>query len=248
MTKTFINPTYFQYIMAKTKVAKKLWHPIVAPKIFRNIALGETIVYDPEKIVGKKLSQNLMTLTNDVKRQNIKINFEVTKVEDNKAHTEIIGYDMVQSSVKRLVRRDINKIDMSFTCTTSDKKTIRIKPILITRSATSNSVVTKIRKNAQEYLVNHISKMSYDNFTNDLIGHKLQSGLKVILNKIHPLRICEIRSMHIVKSDDVSTANKENPQKEAVKQESKEESKVEEKKPESIEESKVLKKEEVQAA
>lgn len=235
--------------MAKTKVAKKLWYPIVAPKIFRNIALGETIVYNPEKIMGKRLSQNLMTLTNDVKRQNIKIKFEVVKVEDNKAYTEIIGYDMVQSSIKRLVRRNIHKIDMSFTCATSDKKTIRIKPILITRSNASNSVATKIRKNAQEFLVNHISKISYDNFTNDIISHKLQSSLKVVLNKIHPLRICEIRSMYIVKSDNLGSVKEKTPQKEAIKQESKEEAKVEEKKTESVEEVKVLKeKEAVQTA
>ena len=234
--------------MAKTKVAKKKWYPIVAPKIFRNVILGETIVYEPEKMVGKGLSQNLMILTNDVKRQNINISFEIVKVVNDKAFTEISGYNMVQSSVKRLVRRNINKMDLSFTCTTSDKKIVRIKPLLITRSATSNSVATKIRKNAQEFLTKYIASMTYDNLTNDMINHQLQSTLKANLNKVHPLRICEIRSMHIVKLQSPEAKEKVTKKKE-VKQESKKEAKVEEKKEERVEESKVVKeKEAVQAA
>ncbi|MAE42930.1 hypothetical protein CMO93_04105 [Candidatus Woesearchaeota archaeon] len=230
--------------MAKAKTLKKEWYPIIAPKIFRNAVLGETVVYEPEKMVGKGLSQNLMTLTNDVKRQNIKINFEIVKVENGKAFADITGYEMVQSSVKRLVRRNINKMDLSFTCNTSDKKTIRIKPILITRSAASGSVATKIRKNAQELLIKHIGSMTYDNLINDLISHKLQSTLKANLNKIHPLRICEIRSMHIVKVQSPEAKEKEKTvKKKEVKQEIKVETKVEEKKAEKVEESKIVKEE-----
>ena len=164
--------------MAKTKVLKKKWYPIVAPKLFRNVILGETLVYEPQQMIGKGVRQNLMNLINDVKRQNININFEVVNVENDKAFTNIVGYNMVQSSVKRMVRRNINKIDMSFICSTSDKKNIRIKPLIITRSATSGSVGSKIRKKTQDFLTKYISSISYDNFANDLISHKLQETLK----------------------------------------------------------------------
>ena len=56
--------------MAKAKVIKKEWYPILAPKIFQNTVLGETYVYEPEQMVGKGITKNLMNLTNDVKRQN----------------------------------------------------------------------------------------------------------------------------------------------------------------------------------
>jgi len=126
-------------------------------------------------MVGKSITQNLMNLTNDVKRQNININFEIVNVEDGKAYTNLVGYSMVQSSIKRLVRKNINKIDMSFTCSTSDKEKIRIKPILITRSAVSNSIVARIRRETQEFITKNIGSISYDNFINDIISHKLQS-------------------------------------------------------------------------
>lgn len=184
--------------MVKAKIIKKEWYPILAPRIFQNVVLGETHVYEPEQMIGKGITKNLMSLTNDVKRQNINLNFEIVDVQNGKAFTNLIGYYMVQSSIKRLVRKNIEKIDMSFSCKTSDNKNLRVKPLLITRAGTTGSVATKIRKNAQDFIVKYISSISCDNFVNDLVSHKLQSSLKKELSKIYPLRVCEIRSMEIM--------------------------------------------------
>jgi len=184
--------------MVKAKIMKKEWYPILAPKIFGNVVLGETPAFEPGLMLGKGLTKNLMSLTNDAKRQNININFEIINVQNGKAFTDVVGYYMAQSSIRRLVRRNVEKIDMSFSCKTSDNKNLQVKPILITRSATTGSVAAKIRRNAQDFIVNYIGKITYDNFVNDIVSHKLQSYLKKGLNKIYPLRICEIRSMEIV--------------------------------------------------
>jgi ribosomal protein S3AE len=184
--------------MAKTKVLKKEWYPILAPKIFGSAVLGETYVYEPEQMLGKTITQNLMNLTNDVKRQNINLNFEVVTVQNGKAFTNIVGYNMMQSSVRRLVRRNIEKVNTSFLCKTSDNKNLQIKPLLITRLATKGSVGAKLRKNTQDFLVKYIGAISYDNLINDLVNHKLQNSLRKESNKIYPLRVCEIRSMEIV--------------------------------------------------
>jgi|TARA_Y100000310_G_C20627282_1_gene786637 ribosomal protein S3AE len=203
--------------MAKSKVAKKEWYPILAPKLFRNGVLGETHVYEPEKIMGKRLKQNLMNLTNDVKKQGINVSFEVTSVEKDRALTEIIGYKMVQSSIRRFVRRNVGKIDMSFTCSTSDKKKLRIKPLIVTRMAVVGSIATKIRKNAKDYLIKHIGNSTYDVFVGDLINHSLQGTLKKHLSKVYPLRICEIRSMEVI-SITPHSETEEEAQKNMIKQ------------------------------
>ena len=206
--------------MAKTKVAKKEWYPIIAPKIFRGAVLGETPVYEPDKMIGKSMSENLMNLTNDVKKQNIKVVFEIVNVENNRALTEITGYKMVPSSVKRLVRRNIEKVDMSFSCSTSDNKKIRIKPLIITRFAVSSSVGAKIRKNAEEFITKYVQGITYDNLANDLITHNLQDSLRAGLNKVYPLRVCEIRSMYVFKATREESAPK---QEAAVKKKAKQE-------------------------
>ena len=184
--------------MAKAKVIKKEWYPILAPKIFGNVILGETHVYEPGQMIGKCMTKNLMSLTNDVKRQNINVNFEVISVQNNKAFTNVVGYYMVQSSIRRLIRRNIEKINISFLCKTSDNKNLQIKPLLITRFAVTGSLGARIRKNTQDFLVKYIGAISYDNFINDLINHKVQNSLRRETNKIYPLRVCEIRSMEII--------------------------------------------------
>ncbi|MBW2976171.1 hypothetical protein KY347_01845 [Candidatus Woesearchaeota archaeon] len=184
--------------MAKTKLSKKQWYSIIAPKIFGSVVLGETYVYEPEQMVGKGITQSLMNLTNDVKRQNININFKVFEAKNDKAFTNIVGYHMVQSSIKRLVRRNSEKIDSSFSCKTADNKSLQIKPFLITRSPVKGSVATKIRRTAKDFLVRYAGAVSYDNLINDLLNHKVQSSLKKELNRVYPLRICEIKSMEIV--------------------------------------------------
>jgi len=205
--------------MVKAKIMKKEWYPILAPKIFQNTVLGETPVFEPGQMLGKGLTINLTNLTHDVKRQNININFEIVNVENGKGFTEVVGYNMVQSTIRRLVRKNIEKIDMSFSCKTSDNKNLRIKPLMITRSATTGSVAAKIRRNAQNFIVDYIGKISYDNFVNDLVSHKMQSYLRKDLSKIYPLRICEIRSMEIVDLEKKKKAQSE--AKAGIKPESK---------------------------
>src|SRR3989338_9841714 len=96
------------------KLKKKQWYPILAPKQFDNVVIGETLVAEPSAMIGKTLSHSLMNLTNDVRRQNVNIHFKIVEVEGDKAKTNITGYEIVPSSVKRFVRRNSEKMGTSF--------------------------------------------------------------------------------------------------------------------------------------
>ena len=175
------------------KLKKKQWFPIIAPKQFQHVVLGETLVFEPNQMLGKTLSHSLMNLTNDTKRQNISIHFKVVEIEGDKAKTSITGYKIVPSSVKRFVRRASEKMDISFTCDTSDNIFLRIKPLIVTGGGVKGSAASKIRNRAIAFLAKTIKKMTYDEFVNDLIIHKIQSMMRENLNKIYPLKVCEIR-------------------------------------------------------
>ncbi len=241
--------------MAQTKsskVRKKKWYPLLAPRIFRNVVLGETLVYDQDAIMGKTITQNLMNLTGDVKKQNISMDFVVNRIEDGKAHTEIIGYHMIPTSVKRLTRRNSEKIDLSFSCHTVDGKHIRIKPLIFAISSTKGSVGAHLRKTAQDYLIKTIKKMTYDSLVIDLINHKFQYSLKDNIKKIYPVRVSEIRDMHLEtekkqeeeKVTEKTTSKKDEEKPKELKKESKEETS---KKPEKEEAKEATNKEEEKA-
>ncbi len=176
-----------------TKLKKKQWYPITAPPQFDNVVLGETFVYEPSAIIGKTLSCNLTSLTNDAKRQNTNIHFKVIEFDGSKANTAIMGYEMMLSSVKRFVRRNSEKIDLSFTSETADNVLLRVKPLIITRGDVKGSIAAKLRNNAMNFIAKTVKKITYAEAISDLMSHKMQDAMKASLNKIYPLKVCEIR-------------------------------------------------------
>ena len=198
------------------KLKKKQWYQIIAPKQFEEGVLGETLVSDPQMMLGKALSHNLMNLTSDPKRQNINIYFKVVSVEGGKGLTSIVGYEIIPSSVKRFVRRNSEKMNLSFECETADNMLVRIKPLVITKADVKGSVAAKMRNVIVQNLIKTIKKTNYNELMNDVITHKLQSELRAGLNKMYPLKVCEIRYLGIVQRE------KSHEAKEEVKVEAKE--------------------------
>lgn len=179
------------------KLKKKQWYPILAPQQFNNVVIGETIVGDPQSMIGKTLTHSLMNLTNDMKRQNINIHFKVDRVENDKAITSITGYQLTASSIKRFVRRNSEKLDISFDCETADNVHLRIKPLIVSKTPVKSSVAKKLRNDIIEFLMKTISKITYEELLNELISHKIQAMMRESLNKLFPLKVCELRYVGI---------------------------------------------------
>ena len=179
------------------KTKKKQWYPILAPKQFDNVVIGETLVHEPSAMLGKTLSHSLMNLANDVKRQNINIHFKVVEIEENKAKTAITGFQIIPSSVKRFVRRNSEKMDLSFTCETSDNVLLRVKPLIITKGDIKGSVAAKLRNYAVQFLIKTIKKMTYDEIIDSIISHKLLEMMMASFHVIYPLKVCELRYVGI---------------------------------------------------
>jgi len=191
------------------KLKKRQWFNIIAPKQFENAVIGETLVYEPQQMLGKTLSHSLMNLSNDPKRQNINIHFKVIAIEGDKGMTSIIGYEIVHATVKRFVRRNSEKMDLSFNCDTADNVYLRVKPLVVTKGSVKGSVAAKVRHNIISFLTRIIKKMTYDEVINEMIMHKLQSSMRAALNKIYPLKVCEIRYIGIEARDKPQEAQAE---------------------------------------
>ena len=177
----------------EVKVKKKYWYSILPTANFRIPEIGETLTSDPLKLVGKTVAMSGMDLMRDPKKQNIKITFKITEIKDNKALTEIKSYQILPSSIKRMMHPEKNKIDDSFKTETKDNIQVRVKPVIITRAKTSRAVLSKIRKNSEEFLKAAIKRQSYQEVINSLLEAKLQTQLREHLKKVYPLAVCHIR-------------------------------------------------------
>jgi len=190
------------------KPKKKSWFEITAPAMFSTQKVGEIFLADAKQAIGRSMKINLMSLTNDPKRQNISMSLKIEDYRDGKLTTSVIGYNTSPSSIKRLVRRGRDRVDNSFTCTTKDAYKIRVKPLLITTTNTNQPVLSVLRKNAEALFKEYAIKTDYDTILNEMISHKIQSQLKRQLKKIQPLRVCEIRQLLIEVAGESKPATK----------------------------------------
>ena len=184
--------------LLKIKRKKKRWLPIVAPALFQNVVLGQSYVSDASLLQDKDLTVNLMNITGDSKKQNINVQFAVTSVADGKGVASVTSFEMLPSSVKRMVRRGRDKIDDSFAIKCADGKFVQVKPIIITNSNTYKSVRTALRLVARQSLAAMISQSAYDKVLEELFTFRLQKQLKDTLNHVYPVRNCGIRVLKLL--------------------------------------------------
>ena len=203
------------------KRRKKQWYSIHAPKIMNNDFLGETYVYDKEQIPGKRLKLNLSTITGNIKKQNLDISFQVTAITDNKASTTIIGTELTNSYIKRLVRRGRDKIDDSFSVKSKDNKIIRIKPFATTMNRTSQSINSKIRLAIRSLMAKYVKNKNYEEFFFDVMNFNLQKEVKEKLSKIYPVKSFEIRKTFLEPDNKKTTIEAEKENEEFQEQEKK---------------------------
>lgn len=177
--------------------SKKKFYSIITPELFNKQEIGEIPLYEINDAIGRTIEVNLLTLTNDPKRQNTKIHFKITSTDGQRLLTEITGYKIVSNSIRRMMKKRKIRLDDSFVVKTSDNKLVRVKPFLITAGFARSAALAGLFKNLREVLTKEIAKMNYDVLVKELIMHKLQSSLREQLKKTYPLAVCEIRSMEI---------------------------------------------------
>jgi small subunit ribosomal protein S3Ae len=188
---------------AAEKVRKKKWFPVLAPKLFSERVIGEIPLYESGSMLNRGLTVNMMNLTGDPKSQHINVKVRINEVKEGKGMTEILGLEIMPSSVKRLVRRDRTKIDDSVVVQTSDKKKVRIKPLLITNSVVDASVTKSIRTKVRNNLARFVARLTYEQLVEEILSYKLQKFIGNLACKITPIRTSEIRAFELVEREDV---------------------------------------------
>ncbi|MFH1408482.1 MAG: hypothetical protein ABIH34_01110 [Nanoarchaeota archaeon] len=231
-----------------TKQRKKIWVRIVAPSILNETLIGESNVYEVDSVVGKHVKVNLMSLSGDPKHQNINLSFLVDRISGDLGKTTPLEYLIVPSTIKRMVRRKRDRMDLSFLIKTKDGCVVRIKPLVLTRNNAKGSVLTTMRGMIRDYYEREAVKFTFEQLFGAVVFRKIQMGLKDILKKIYPINISEVRQLTLVSGKPelsaMKTAPKDAPKKEVRPAAKKEAPKAEAKKEEPEDEKPAEKKKE----
>ncbi len=183
--------------VSRIKSTKKAWYRIVAPKLFAQKEMGEVYLATPEVAVGRALKVNLREITGNIKDQNAYMCFEVVSVNGSTLETKVIGYELTTSYVKRMVRKNCDRMDDYFVVVTKDGVKLVIKTFMLTTYRTHRSVQVQLRSMLQKGLREEVSKSEFELLILNMVASKIQYGLKKKLSKIYPLKECVIRVLQV---------------------------------------------------
>lgn len=110
--------------------------------------------------------------------------------------------------LKRSVRKGTNYVDDSFSTETKDGS-VKVKPFLVTRKKVSRRVRTALRNKCKESIVEIFKEKTAEEIFEDILRNSLQKQLSLILKKIYPLALCEIKTMRVESQQEFTIEDKE---------------------------------------
>lgn len=184
-------------VASRIRTKKKSWYRILAPQQFGQKEIGESYLTAPETAIGRLVRANLKDLTGNVKDQNVYLVFRIEQPEGQTLKTAVVGYEVIPSYIKRLVRLNANRLDDCFLAKTKEGHTVIVKTFAITSFKTKRTIHAKLRKQAQEFFREEIGKVDFTAFVIDLVDNKVRAALKKKLDKVYPLREITVRVLSL---------------------------------------------------
>lgn len=176
----------------------KEWYDILAPSMFGNSKIGETLASEPEKVKGRIIETTLGDLIDDFSKTHIKVYFKIIEVEDHEAKTTFVGHDMSREYIRSQVRRRITKIDCITDVTTSDGRKLRITAIAVTLNRVQSSQKKSLHSKMENYMKKRAKDYEFDQLAQQMILGKFASDVYKHVKKICPIRRVEVKKSKVL--------------------------------------------------
>ena len=177
---------------------KKTWYEIVAPEMFGGKPIGETLAADSRQLVGRKIDVSLMDISRNYSKFFVKVRLQIDKIDGNKAHTKLVGHDVLRERIYRMVQRHGRRVDAIQDVRTKDGVHIRVKTVFMLIKRVGSSTKNATRKMAHDMIEEAASKATFEEFINAIIEGNLQHKLKKDCSKVYPIGSIEIRRTELL--------------------------------------------------
>lgn len=215
----------------KDRWKAKNWYTILAPSLFNNVPIADTLSEMPENLIGRITEVNLQDLTNDFRKSHIKLQFTIDKVEQNTAHTQLKGHLLTSDYLRRMIRRRKSRVDGVFTVETRDGALLRVKPFAIAEKRIKNSQKKILRNIMNEVIIKEGKVKTLNSFIKDCFEGKIGTEIYKNCKICYPVKRIEINKTEIIRlptviiEDEQPTEKTEEEQKES-KEPKQDESKI----------------------
>ncbi|MGB9842143.1 MAG: 30S ribosomal protein S3ae [Candidatus Bathyarchaeales archaeon] len=190
-------------LSSKTKQVRdkwrgKAWYLVIAPSFFGNVELGTVPAEEPEQLIGRVVEATLYDITSDFSHQNMKLFFQINKVEGKTAHTIFKGHEYSRDYLRSLVRRRTTKVDGIFNVTTKDGYKLRVAVSALTLARIKTSQEKVIRCIMKKTVEEKAALLTLDQFVQEMVLGKIASDVYNVAKKVAPLRHVGIRKSKLV--------------------------------------------------
>jgi ribosomal protein S3AE len=151
--------------------------------------------YDLEDLKSRIISYDL---TRILKGKNVILKLKV-EIDKDKATSIPIESKVLLSYIRRIIRKGTNYVEDSFSAECKDS-VLRVKPFLITRRKVSRAVRKALRNKARDWIIEYVKNKNSGDVFDSVLKGELQKSLNLVLKKIYPLSMCEIRILKIEKA------------------------------------------------
>jgi len=183
---------------------RKTWYEIIAPKMFGSGVIGETLAADSRQLVGRMMDVSLIDISRNYSKFYVKVRLRIDSVEGGKAHTKLVGHDVMRERVYRMVQRHGRRVDAIQDVVTKDGARLRVKTVfmLIKRVGTSTKDAT--RRLAAELVEEAAKKSTFEGLMNAIIAGDLQHSMKKACSRLYPVGSLEIRRTELLEKVEAS--------------------------------------------
>ena len=185
--------------MAKKKAKiKKSWYKLMAPSIFNNIEVSETLTDDISKLNNRKMKIELRKLMPNTDKNYANVFLQVKKIEGDQAQTVLYGHDCAREYIYRLSRKGTDRLDVIEDVKTKDGARVRVKAVAITLRKTETATKKDVGAKIREIIQKEATSKDFDKFMHEIFLNGLQKKILKAVKTIYPLRVLEIRKTEVL--------------------------------------------------
>ena len=170
----------------------------MAPEMLGSGVIGETMAADSRQLAGRKIDVSLMDISRNYSKFFVKVRLQIDKIDGNKAHTKLIGHDVLRERVYRMVQRHGRRVDVVQDVTTKDGSRVRVKTVFMLIKRVGASTKNATRKVARGMVEEAAGKATFEEFINSIISGDLQHKIKKDASKAYPIGSIEIRRTELL--------------------------------------------------
>ncbi|WP_457554413.1 30S ribosomal protein S3ae [Candidatus Pyrohabitans sp.] len=177
----------------------KRWYDILAPKMFGEVKVGETIASSPEQLIGRVIETTMKEISGDFTKQHIKLRFQIVDVRGSNAYTRFKGQSLSREYMRSQIRRKSTRVEGIVDVTTKDGHRLRIRVIALAFGRAQTSQERAIRRILVDMIREAAESRDLDAFVQEVVAGKISAGMYREASRIYPLKRVEVRKIKVLR-------------------------------------------------